>query len=180
MSRLNVEQINVDQIRTRTGTGTPVVREIPAFLAYRNGNKSVGNAVWTTADFNAVDFDTNSWFDTATGRYTPQIAGYYQFNSTVYMRASASMNQVSVGIAKNGTAGNGLFGSYNTSGSASSGSASVGGVIYLNGSTDYVEGVVYGNGTSPYLDGTGTIPLGATSVGTVYVSYLTGFLVRPD
>lgn len=175
--------LKVDTIKSPAGNEAITISEsgvpqlnVPAFLAYRNGNKSVGNAVWDKADFNAVAFDTNNWYDTNTYRYVPQIAGYYHLNSSVYMRASASMNQVACGIAKNGTSSIGLFGSYSASGAATGGSANVSGIIYLNGSTDYVEGVIYGNGTSPYLDGSGTLPLG--TVATTYVSYITGFLVR--
>ena len=176
-----MSRLNVDQIYTRTGTGTPALREMPAFFALRNGNKSLTAGSWGTSDLNAVIFDTNSWYDATTNyRYTPQIAGYYQFSSSLYLRATSGMTQIACGIAKNGTSSIGIFGDFCYPGSAASGSCSVNGLLYMNGSTDYVESVCYTTGSSPYLDGTGSGGLTLGTVGVFYSSFISGFLVRPD
>jgi hypothetical protein len=112
-------------------------------------------------------FDTASAFDSTTNyRFTPQVAGYYQFNVTLGATATVALNYNFIQIYKNGVSNSaavyspylGIF-SY---GSLSS-------LIYLNGSTDYIELYVL-------LDGTGTLSVygGAASTST----YMSGSLVR--
>lgn len=52
------------------------------FSAYRS---SGGNAATngSRVTFNTEEFDLSSWYDTATGLYTPQIAGYYELKASV-------------------------------------------------------------------------------------------------
>jgi hypothetical protein len=153
---------------------------MPAFFVVKSGNKNLTNGQWLTADLNAVVFDTNSWYDDTNYRYTPQIAGYYQLSSSLYIRAASGLTQIACGIAKNSTSGIGIFGDYVYPGSAASGSCSVSGLVYMNGSTDYVESVCYSAGTSPFVDGTGTGGVTLGTAGVFYGSFLSGFLVRPD
>jgi len=136
----------------------------PAFSAYLAANQSVTSTVLTKITLNTKTFDTNTNFDATTNyRFTPTIAGYYQINAATQSQAS-SMSAMILQIYKNGS-------TYKSQTSALGGtpafvSMSISDVIYMNGSTDYIE--LYGqvNGTSPLLSG-----------GSLY-TYMSGVLVR--
>jgi hypothetical protein len=133
----------------------------PAFSARRSGSSQVISAsTWTKVQLINEDFDTASCFDSSTNyRFTPNVAGYYQINATVeFNNLSASYM---VAIYKNGASWQNA--QYNNSTSTGSCGA-VGALIYLNGSTDYVE--LYGFTNS-------------ASSGFYDKSHLSGFLARP-
>jgi hypothetical protein len=105
----------------------------PAFSAYQSVQQTLSSNVWTKIQFQTKEFDTNSNFDNTTNyRFTPTIAGYYQFNGAV------GANSYSTGIIcafyKNGSEFKRLF---QSTASAYQGFGSA--LIYMNGTTDYVE-----------------------------------------
>ena len=109
---------------------------MPAFSAYASGNQSISNATFTKLQFNTEEFDTANCFDNATNyRFTPNVAGYYQVNGAVLFGAITSANSF-IGIYKNGSRVKDGSGSSTV---ASYSYMSVSALIYLNGSTDYVE-----------------------------------------
>lgn len=75
-----------------------------------------------------------NYYDPITGRFTPKVAGYYQVQAYAYN--SGSYAYLWAGIYKNGSA---LFvdTASNTTGYGTS--LAVAGVVYLNGTTDYLE-----------------------------------------
>jgi hypothetical protein len=102
---------------------------MPAFSAYANANTAVSNGTFTKIALGVEDFDTASCF--ASSRFTPNVAGYYQINWGV--RAEAVL-LVESAIYKNGAlscTGSAVgANSYVSTGSH---------LIYMNGTTDYVE-----------------------------------------
>ena len=115
----------------------------PAFSAYLNSNQSISASTWTKVQCTIEEFDTNSNYDNATNyRFTPTVAGYYQVSGTVDASASAAYTQGGVSLYKNGS----IFkrGSFANIGSQST----ISSLIYLNGSTDYVELYAFIAGTS--------------------------------
>jgi hypothetical protein len=79
--------------------------------------------------------------------FTPTVAGYYHFDAGCYASGS-SMVWSQVQIRKNGTiVKSGGAGSLDTSFSQ----ANVGALVFLNGTTDYVEFWARVSGTSPIL-----------------------------
>jgi len=118
-------------------TGTVMVSgNMPAFSAYINTNQSISAATFTKVQFNTEEFDTNSNYDNATNyRFTPTVAGYYQVNLCVQKTSIAT--DIQTIIYKNGSAfKNGV-------GPVSTYSTMVTALIFLNGTSDYVEGYVY-------------------------------------
>jgi hypothetical protein len=111
----------------------------PAFSAYSSSYTSVATATNTKITFNSESFDTASAFDSTTNsRFTPQVAGYYQFNACLVSLATTGVSQLL--FYKNGVAvSNGAQVGNNAGGVI----LSVGDLIYLNGSTDYVEVYMY-------------------------------------
>ena len=117
----------------------------PAFSATRSGTQSIANATFTKAPLNTETFDTNSNFDSTTNyRFTPTVAGYYQINT---------INGVLVnGIVYNAIYKNGSpYYQFGGSNIAVQGSA----LVYLNGSTDYIELYLYSTSATGTVNCTG-------------------------
>ena len=138
----------------------------PAFRVNLSGNQTVTNAVNTKVALNTEIFDTASCFDTTTNTFTPNVAGYYQFNAMIGSGSTATLNYNYIRIYKNGISDSvAIYGNY--LGTSSFGNLST--IIYMNGTTDYVE--LYAQ-----LGGTGTLNVvGSTSSESTYMS---GCLVR--
>ena len=72
-------------IATISSTGITTQVGAPAFSAYNAGTQSVSANTDTKMIFNAENFDTANCFDSTTNyRFTPNVAGYYQLNASVY------------------------------------------------------------------------------------------------
>jgi hypothetical protein len=116
----------------------------PAFSAYQSSAQSITASTWTKVQLQSKEFDTASFFDNATNyRFTPTVAGYYQVNGAVEWAFVTGMGGIS--IYKNGS----IFkvGAFSLATSVGT-SAIVSSLIYLNGSTDYIELYCYEtNGT---------------------------------
>jgi hypothetical protein len=116
----------------------------PAFMAYGSAGQSIANGVFTKIAFNTKTtpgFDTNSNYDAATNyRFTPTVGGYYQINANIFTSASAA-GLAFIAIYKNGSAY--VYGNVvpNTNG----GYITANGLVYCNGSTDYIEIYAYQN-----------------------------------
>jgi len=148
---------------------TPVVNTGPAFAVYRSSSQNVSTNTWTKVQFNAEDFDTASCFDSTTNyRFTPNVAGYYQFNANIYFTGGSLSSVYYNQIYKNGTA-SGRYSLINLgSSNLADCSAVVSALIYMNGTTDYIEIYGYNNaGTGPAFYG-----------GTNGPTHFSGVLVR--
>jgi hypothetical protein len=133
-------------------TGTVMVSgNMPAFSVYLTASQNVTTSVNTKIALNARVFDTASAFDITTNyRFTPLVAGYYQFNATLNPNGT-TVSSSALWIFKNGAA----YTRIGVTGNITSGSC----IVYLNGSTDYIE--FYGaitavSGAQFYSDGTQT------------------------
>ena len=104
----------------------------PAFSAYQSSAQTISSNTSTKIQFQTKEFDTSNAFDSTTNyRFTPPVAGYYQVNGNVTV--STTTTNMYVDIFKNGT----NF-KQGTQPNAAGGSG-VNAVVYLNGSTDYIE-----------------------------------------
>jgi hypothetical protein len=140
------------------GTG---VTTAPAFSATTSTTQSVTSATYTKVNFGTENFDTNSNF--ASSRFTPTVAGYYFISGSIYSVSTAAATYIWAIIFKNG--GQALVGNLNVPVSSIDGIGTVNGLVYMNGSTDYVEMYCYLAGTSPVIQ---------TGANTVF----SGFLAR--
>ena len=124
----------------------------PAFSAYRSTNQTgLTNNAFNKVQINTKLFDTNSNFDATTNyRFTPTVAGYYQVNGNVEL-AGTGVLQCSAAIYKNGsTYCQGSF--VNTSTTDTTSQVST--LVFLNGSTDYIELYAYNSASSSSIIGT--------------------------
>lgn len=117
----------------------------PAFSA-SNCTTSIPNATVTTVIFPNEAFDTASCYNTSTGRFTPTTPGYYQINVWVSWGSSTVANK-SINLQKNGTSFATM--SFSTSDTNPWHVPAVSGLVYLNGSTDYVSAAAYISGGGP-------------------------------
>jgi hypothetical protein len=124
---------------TQAKVATGVAGTGPAFSATRSGTQSIANNTFTKIQFNAEEFDTNSNYDSTTNfRFTPTVAGYYQVNGSASWSFTSGFSNAS--IYKNGS----QFKWGNLVAATTAGcSGAVSALIYLNGSTDYIELFTY-------------------------------------
>jgi hypothetical protein len=118
--------------------GTVMVSgNMPAFSATRNASQAITANTWTKVQFNIEEFDTANCYDPTTNfRFTPNVAGYYQV--TVNNEAASALTYNYSAIYKNGIT------LYRASTGTGAGTGTIAtSLVYLNGSTDYIEGYVF-------------------------------------
>jgi hypothetical protein len=127
-------------------TGTVMVSgNMPAFSAYCNSAQTLSAAVATKIQINTKVFDTANCFDATTNyRFTPNVAGYYQVNANLFTTAITPTPAVlAVQIYKNGTD---YAGAQLVSNGNNRNNSIVSRIIYMNGTTDYIEMYGYNGG----------------------------------
>jgi hypothetical protein len=137
----------------------------PAFRARLASNQTVTNLVTTKASLTVEDYDTANCYDTSLNRFTPNVAGYYMIIAKLYMEAASALQGGFLHIYKNGSSVS-LSGIADSSATLSAAAFTTSELVYMNGTTDYVEmwAVVYGSTPRFEADASATA--------------LTGFLVR--
>ena len=152
---LNNVTINSGLLSTATiptANGTVMLSgNMPAFSAYQSSAQTPSAATYTLLQLQTKEFDTGTCFNNTASPVTlngltvpayafmPNVAGYYQISGCCFM--SALTTEVDIGIYKNAS----LF----KRGLAIIGvtavviSSNVSALIYLNGTTDYIQAYVY-------------------------------------
>ncbi len=134
----------------------------PAFSAYVSTSQSIGAATWTKIAFATEEFDTANCFDNVTDfRFTPNVAGYYQVNAQI--QPSDFYTGIAVAIYKNGSSFK--YGNYALN--TNVGGSVVSALIYLNGTTNYIECYAAFAGTAQPVAG-----------GSTGFSYFQAYLAR--
>jgi hypothetical protein len=134
--------------------GTPTFLKGPvnvvAFSAYKStGSQSLTSGVSTQITFDAKDFDTNNNF--ASSRFTPTVAGYYSVSASVSCSWAGATATIVPVFRKNGS-------DYSQLGQSNGIAAAlyapvISDLIYMNGSTDYLEVWIVITGTTPAVAG---------------------------
>jgi len=135
----------------------------PAFSAYASVAQSLTNGTFNIITVNTKEFDTATAFNTSTYTFQPTVAGYYQVNGQVNFAATTAL--CFSGLLKNGARykdGNWV----NQTGNPAS---VVNSIVYLNGSTDYIN--LFG-----YQSSGGA--LNTNNAGNTYANYFSASLVR--
>jgi hypothetical protein len=122
----------------KDGVTQGIYGNIPAFNVYTNdGSSYFASGTSTKVKFNVKSFDTNNNFDATTNyRFTPTVAGYYQFNAKVVTNTGGAGGQQILYLYKNGANAAELEQVYigqNATGTSG------GCLLYANGTTDYFE-----------------------------------------
>jgi len=138
-----------------------------AFFAYRNAALTLVNGANTTLDCDTEVFDSEGWFNTTTHRYTPLIEGYYYIVACVGIVSLNNAKRLVAVIEKNGVQYATPYGI--STGVSTYHYAAAPALVYMNGSTDYLEPTGYHNNGSDRSAVVGTSP---------YVTYMFGWLAR--
>ena len=112
----------------------PVTFKVPMFHVNRSSNVTTASAY--VAPYDTVIFDTDNWYSTGTGRYTPQRAGYYSFMGQWSLATINTSHYLSVNLRFNGTQ---KFNRVQYGGAATYPRPQVSGVFYMNGTSDFVD-----------------------------------------
>lgn len=136
-----------NQAVTQSKLAANVAGNGPAFDATADGTQVVSSGVYTKILFPIEVFDTNSNFTSS--RFTPTIAGYYQINASWSVNTTG---ETVIAVYKNGSVFRYLFDINMTALYTQTGTI----LMYLNGSTDYVEIYAYQASGSSKTPTTGT------------------------
>jgi hypothetical protein len=122
---------------TQSDLAAGVVGNGPAFSVSLSANQtSQGPSGWLKLQFNTKSgsglFDTANCFDTTNYRFVPNVAGYYLITG-VLNYVGGTVTEAILAVYKNGS------NFFRGADWASSYGSSVSALVYLNGSTDYVE-----------------------------------------
>ena len=116
-------------------TGTVMVSgNQPAFAAYASVDQTISNDTQTKVTFTNEIFDTANCFSSS--RFTPNVAGYYSVYAFYEWQGVATDTRRDIYIFKNGGAYRRGQIFSRTGGNTQN---EVTAILYLNGSTDYIE-----------------------------------------
>jgi hypothetical protein len=143
----SIENASIAQVDLATG----VAGTGPAFRAKMSGTQSPTANTWTKVQMNSEDWDTASCYDPTTNyRFTPNVAGYYLINVSAWNQNANTGYRIDTAIYKNGSTYVIFAGPAN---SVSYGNGKGSDLVYLNGTTDYVECYALVNPASVVYDG---------------------------
>jgi hypothetical protein len=147
---------------TQAKLGTGVAGNGPAFRATNSSNQSYSSSTFTKVSFQTEVFDTASCFNNTGSTvgsipayaFLPNVAGYYYVSLTLNHNWVTAASVVATLIYKNGSLDTttsvrfnsnvGPWGGYNANS-----------IIYLNGTTDYIEPYAWTNNGTPTIDTSG-------------------------
>ena len=122
----------VESLPDESGVRAASTQPMPACSVYSSAAQSIPANTPTKINFDTVEFDVTSAFDVGNNRFQPGVAGYYVVNCGCGVEAGAVQNFTS--IYRNDV-------EYRRSTTSSEGgNTRLSTLVYLNGSTDYVEG----------------------------------------
>ena len=142
----------VDGSIVQADLSTNVVANGPVFIAFKTNTISVvGNNTVVVATGYTETYDPTNSFDSTTGRFQPTVAGYYQVNAVGQFGVSSRTAGVLACYVCMNSGNTVMFSSCQSS---SGGFPTVGctGIVYLNGTTDYITAGIGQNSGSTYTD----------------------------
>ena len=134
--------LKVDAIQNTAGTSALTIdssgflkgAKESLFRAYQSSSQTISNNSTTVIAYDAEDFDPNGWYDTSTYKFTPTIAGYYAVTASLRYNTDADWDICDMYIYKNTSIHTNVSDGhqrYDTLNGTD--------IIYLNGSSDYVQ-----------------------------------------
>ncbi|WP_138765857.1 hypothetical protein [Pedobacter xixiisoli] len=143
---------NIGKVGYYRFDGTAWVTMLPKFVGF-HATASSNPSAFAAGEikqivFSAKTYDTNNWFDLVTGRFTPQLEGYY--NITISARVfDNAIKTKNVQLFKNNAVvaiGHTTF--------INSYVVHLSTVVYMNGTTDYIDARIYSESAAT-INGTG-------------------------
>lgn len=149
MEYLQLSKIYVNNIHNKAGTHAMSINStgliLPKAVAFQvtasNTDQTGSAGATVVVQWEDVDLDTGGYWDSSNHRYKPLIAGWYNFWGSIRFQVTRGQ-YVAVNLRKNGNRVH-MLQINSTSGShqyIGNGSVPIPtGLVYLNGSTDYVD-----------------------------------------
>jgi len=129
-------------------TASQSTSAVPVFSTYRSGsNFSFSASSWTKVEMNSTLVDTESDWDAVNYRYTPSMGGWYYATFVATHNGTGGARRFT-SIWKNGN-NLGYFQTRETGGEVRYNHNQL---VYLNGSTDYIEAYVWSDASSPFVN----------------------------
>ena len=152
------------QVLNTNGSGVLSWQTItgPTFRATLSAGAFIAASTFTKVPYDTVAFDTDSCYDNTTNyRFTPTKAGYYLTTASCSLSFGAGGHPTilnhSITVYKNGSSY--AFGNHNRYSTNTSelfnGSQSCTTLVYMNGSTDYLEAYVNSSDINPSTQANG-------------------------
>jgi hypothetical protein len=141
----------------------------PVFKIEMDTQQSITTNTYTKVSFDTLTVDSHSGWDSTNKRYVGQRSGWYRFSWHLYFGISGTLTSGFAAATKNtGTPAGTNIVAYGSTGTAANHAFSVGsGLVFLNGTTDYVELYAYITATTPIVGSTGNQGLCALSASWV-------------
>jgi hypothetical protein len=130
-----------------TSTGLKWAPSFGSTISIQRGtsNQTITANAWTKIQLNDESLDTDGSYDPTTNfRFTPKVAGYYQFNTMIFTQGNVATS--TLGIYKNGS----FFAAVSLLTNA--GPAGIPTIIAANGTTDYFEWYLYSTTNSTVIE----------------------------
>ena len=124
----------------------------PIFSARPTSNQTITTSTWTKINFGTENYDSASCYDTSTSIFTPNVAGYYQIS--IVFGAATTVTLIGLALRKNNA--DFRYGSVIVA-SGSVCDATWSGLVYMNGTTDYLDVYGYLTGTTPQTNSAVTV-----------------------
>ena len=152
-----MSQINVNTIANASGTSAATIDSSGILTPTKIGQKVAFQVRGSDSDFaytasggpthltgwNEIELNVGSCWSNANQQFTPTVAGWYMFGGSVRFQCPSTVQYISMEIAKNNdfNNGTGLKTQYQYGADTITNSEFVAptGLLYCNGSTDYVE-----------------------------------------
>ena len=109
--------------------------------AYRKAAQSIGDTGWTKIAIDTISFDTDGVVNITNSRIVPNLPGDYVVMGNVMVSAVPQGRRVNAMIHKNGVLV--TYGTSDSQGAQGISSSSASDLIYMNGTTDYLELFAY-------------------------------------
>ena len=155
--------LKVDEIQNTGGTtgltidsNGFVLPKAVAFSAHKNGtSQSISGATWTKITFGTEEYDTANQYDATNSKFQPTIAGYYHVNCSLAWFQGASTAALFAYYKNGSNFRNGSY-IYHSDQSLDDYQVENSTMVYMNGSSDYLEIYAFNVGTSNVISGAST------------------------
>jgi hypothetical protein len=149
---------SASDIQSQALGGTPV------FTVRLSSDYAISANTQTVVPFDTIVYDTDSCYSTSTYKYTPTTAGYYWLNAAVRMNGDTDYDIFDIYFFKNGSNVSNFSANHRRYTSAITST-----LVYMNGTSDYIELKAYVNASSQTIRGA-----------SGFDTSMFGFLVRAD
>jgi len=128
---------SANQLMKTDGSGNLSFFAPPAFRAFLGGAQILANNTTTVISMASETFDSDSFYNTSTYKFTPTVAGYYFINASLQFSNSTADYRFEAKLYKNTSVA--ARGNFWNDGSNGENHATVSTILAANGSSDYFQ-----------------------------------------